>query len=340
MKVMLVKLSSLGDVVHTFPALTEAMRFVPELRVDWLIEDAYVPIARLHPAVGEVVPVHWRAARRSLGGAATELRRLWGELRTRRYDLVLDAQGLIKSALPSAVVPARRRVGLSAQSVRERAAAALYRERIHVPREKHAIERVRSLFAAAFGYSLAPVWTYGIEATPASRTDQVVLLHGTTWANKAWPESSWTELARRAIAEGLAVTLPWGSADEQSRAMRIAERAPGTTVAPALALDALAALLRSARGVVSVDSGLGHLAAAVGAPVVGLYGPTDPARTGLRGARVVSLASNFPCAPCLERRCVYRGPVVVDGGEAIAPPCFSRLPPARVWAALHKLALS
>jgi len=337
MKVLLVKLSSLGDVVHTFPALTDAKRLVPDLRVDWLIEDAFVPVARLHPAVGETVSVRWRIARRSVRGAVAELRRLSGELRARRYDLVLDAQGLFKSALPAAIVPTSRRVGLSASSARERIAAALYRERIDVPHGEHAIERVRRLFAGAFGYALDPTWTYGLPASAPSKRDQVMLLHGTSWANKAWPEAWWAEIARRAVAEGCTVSLPWGSAEEQSRALRIAALAPGATVAPALAPEALAALLQQARGVVAVDSGLGHLAAAMGAPVIGLYGPTDPARTGLRGARVVNLGSDFPCAPCLARRCVYRGPAVVQSDETIVPPCFSRLPPARVWDELCKL---
>src|SRR5262245_41333908 len=335
MKALLVKLSLLGDVVHTFPALSDAVTHVPGLELDWLIEEAFAPIARLHPAVGEVLPVYWRASRRSFRGATTELKRLHEALASRSYDVVLDAQGLIKSALPTRFATARRRIGFSSNAARERLAAFAYRERIDVPRDAHAIERLRALFAAAFGYEPGVEWQYGLRhLAPATRAG-FVFLHGTSWHNKQWPERWWGTLARTVLAAGQGVLLPWGSAAEQSRAMRIAQEAPGASIAPALSLEALAQTIAGARGVVSVDSGLGHLAAGLGVPVVGLFGPTDTRRTGLRGPRTANLASDFPCAPCLQRRCVYRGPAVVRDGAAVTPPCFASIAPERVWAALQ-----
>jgi heptosyltransferase-1 len=341
MKALLVKLSSLGDVVHTFPALSDAASHVPGLEVDWLVEEAFAPIARLHPAVSSVLPVYWRSARHSFRSATSELRRLRDELSSRSYDLVLDAQGLIKSALPTRFAIANRRIGFTSHAARERVAALAYRERVDVPRDVHAIDRLRALFAAAFAYTPTTESRYGLPdlAGPEQRSG-IALLHGTSWDNKQWPERWWAALARTALAAGHSVLLPWGSAAEQSRALRIAALAPDALVAPALTLDALAKAIAASRGVVAVDSGLGHLAAALGVPVVGLFGPTDPRLTGLRGPHTANLASDFPCAPCLQRRCVYRGPAVARDGAAVTPPCFAYVAPERVWAALQGLALS
>jgi heptosyltransferase-1 len=334
MNLLLVKLSSLGDVVHTFPAITDAAAHVPGLKLHWLVEEAFVPIVAMHPAVAEAIPVRWRAARRTPSGAWREIVALTRTLRARRYDVVLDAQGLIKSAIPALLARAPRRVGLSAVSAREPFATLAYHERVDVPRETHAIDRLRRLFADALGYETGSDWSYGLK-DPPSASRSVWLLHGSTWPDKLWPERFWAELARDLLEGGDAVMLPWGNDEERARAGRIAAQAQGAIVAPALNLDALAAALRSARAVVAVDSGLGHLAAALGVPVVGLFGPTDAARTGLRGARVVNLTANFPCAPCIERRCGYRGPPVIANGLAVVPPCFSSLLPAGVRSALH-----
>jgi len=339
-KLLLVKMSSLGDVVHTLPAVSDAVAHVPELELDWVVEEAYLPIVAAHPGVAKPIPIAWRRWRSALGTHRPELRRFWRELRTRRYDLVLDAQGLVKSAVVAAFARGSRSAGFDHRSAREPIASVAYRRPIAVPREQHAVDRLRALFGQALGYPAprgAP--RFGLERSKSAGTGPVVFLHGTTWRDKVWPEPFWRELAASAGAAGLRLLIPWGSLEERARAERIAEGGAGAgcEVAPALDLAELMRLLADARAVVSVDSGLGHLAAALGTPVVGLFGPTDVRLTGLRGAIVSNLAADFPCAPCLARECAYRGAPVSRGTFEVWPPCFARLPPERVWAELVRV---
>lgn len=334
MRVLLVKLSSLGDVVHALPALTDAARAHAGLEVHWVVEEGYQAIPALHPAVTRVIPVAIRRWRRQLIGAAGEIRASIRQLRMSSYDRIVDSQGLIKSAIVARIGRGPR-VGFDRCSVREPLAAWAYQDGIAVPRRQHAIDRQRALFAGALAYA-PPTGAidYGIRRDQ-SNASGLVLAHGTTWDNKRWPEHFWADVARRALRAGERVTLPWGDRDEQARARRIAALAPGVDVADRLDLRGIIALLGSSAAIVSVDSGIGHLAAALGVPTLALYGPTDAQLTGCRGAAAVNLSSDFECAPCLQRRCGYRGaPIVVDA-QRIEPPCFSRITPDVVWQRLR-----
>ena len=333
MRLLLVKLSSLGDVVHALPAVTDAARALPGLEVHWVVEEGYQAIPALHGAVTKVIPVairrwrgHWRGAGREIGDFVRDIR-------TETYDVVLDSQGLIKSAVVARFGRGRH-VGFDAASARERVASLGYRCGIAVERQQHAIDRQRALFAGALGYPMpTDAIDYGLRV---QRNDAsgLVLAHGTTWTNKRWPERFWAELAIRALSRGERVTLPWGNPDEEARARRIAALAPGAEVAARLDLRGMIELLASAATVVSADSGIGHLASALGVRTLALYGPTDAGLTGCRGASVTNLSAQFACAPCLERRCGYRGaPVFVDALR-IEPPCFSTITPERVWRTL------
>jgi heptosyltransferase-1 len=335
MKLLLVKTSSLGDLVHTFPALTDAHRHRPDLIIDWVVEEAFVPIAGLHPAVRHVKPVALRRWRRRPAGAVDEFRRFAKALRAETYDLVLDAQGLLKSAGVARLAHGPR-VGFDRHSAREPLAAMLYQRRIAVPNGAHAIDRVRQLFAAALGYAQpAGPPRFGLRSAPAPDSP-LLFLHGSSWVNKQWPEAFWMALAQRAAKAGHRVLLPWGDADECARAHRIAQ-AGNAEVAPALMLDELIRVMAAAAGAVAVDSGLGHLAAAFGLPTVALFGPTDPARTGCMGDAVVNLAASLQCAPCRRRRCTYQGPALLHDGVQVSPPCFAALDPERVWRAYQAL---
>lgn len=334
MRVLVVKTSSLGDVVHTLPALTDARRANPRLQFDWLVEESFAPIPAWHHAVIQVIPVALRRWRKA--PLSRDTRAQWHEFRHRitaaEYDLVIDAQGLLKSAWLAAFAHGKRH-GMDRNSAREGLAALSYHVTHPVAKGQHAIDRVRQLFADALGYPLpmqAP--DYGIfsgDGQPARR--QLVFLHGTSWPSKLWPEAHWQEMISLATKAGYHVILPWGNDVELQRARRLVATADGGEVAPRMDLNDMAGLLTQSAGVVATDTGLGHLAAAFSVPAVSLYGATDARLTGTRGGYQAQLQARFDCAPCLHRQCRYRGPASVQ------PPCYGDLPAQRVWQQLQQL---
>lgn len=330
MRVLLVKMSSLGDVVHALPAVTDAA--AQGVRFDWVVEEAFAAIPGWHPAVEHVLPIAWRRWRRHLLAERAPLAAFARSLRERDYDLILDAQGLLKSAAITALARAPVRAGFGFTAAREPAAAFAYGRRVSVPKGGHAVDRLRQLFAAVFGYP-GPVSppAFGLHLEPEARaTRRCLLLHGTTWASKHWPETLWRALAADLAAAGWSVEIPWGNAQERSRAERVAAGVPGAHVLDALTLTGLARRIAGAGLVIGVDSGLSHLAGALGVPTVVVYGSTSAMRTGVRGPRVSSLQSDLHCAPCLARDCRYRGEPLHWRGEAVSPPCYALLPPERV----------
>lgn len=326
MRVLLIKTSSLGDVVHTLPALTDAQQAIPGIRFDWVVEEGFAEIPAWHPAVEQVIPVAIRRWRKNLWQTFKngEWKRFKQRLKQRQYDLVIDAQGLLKSAWLTRYVQGPV-AGLDRDSAREPLASKFYDRCYAVPREQHAVERTRQLFAQALGYKV-PVSTgrYGLALAQASDVESVpyvVFLHGTTWASKHWPEPQWRALAEQLSAAGWAVRLPWGNEAEKARAERIAYDLPNVQVLPRLNLAGVAQVLAGARVCVAVDTGLGHLAAALDVPCVSLYGPTLPGRVGAYGASQVHL-----CAT---------GPLAGKGDRQAA--CFDGLDAATVWPALQSL---
>ncbi|MBI2379937.1 MAG: lipopolysaccharide heptosyltransferase I [Gammaproteobacteria bacterium] len=337
MRVLIIKTSSLGDVIHTLPALSDAARAIPGIRFDWVVEESFAEIPAWHPAVATVIPVAIRRWRKHLLSLRRDpvYRRFVAVLAESPYDAVIDAQGLLKSAWIGFKARGPRH-GLDADSAREPLASWCYQYKHRVPRGQHAVERVRQLFAQALGYALPDTPAdYGLDGARLFETEvaprRLMFLHGTTWVTKHWPESYWRELARLATAAGYTVRLPWGSAEEEARARRIAGLSPAIEVLPKLNLRGVARELASCQAAVAVDTGLGHLAAALAVPTVSLYGPTNPALTRAYGPGQVHLAAEFQCAPCLRKQCTY------TGASEVQPACFGRLPPERVWQALEAL---
>ncbi|MDI4666159.1 lipopolysaccharide heptosyltransferase I [Xanthobacter autotrophicus] len=333
MKVLVVKLSSLGDVVHTFPALTDAMAAHPGLELDWAVEEAFAPVARLHPAVRNtiVVPLR-RMLRKPLKALRSgELAHIRAALGAGRYDVVIDAQGLMKSAVVASLAQGTRH-GFDRASAREGLAALIYHRRHHMPEVEHMAVRIRKLFAAALGYSLdgRPA-DAGLAPAPQAGMAYLVFLHGTTWPTKTWTRAGWRALAEHAGAAGLDIRLFAHGEVERARAEAIAEGLPNVHLLPPQTLETLAPVIAGAAGVVSADTGLGHLAAAYGVPTVGLYGPTDPRLTGLFGPRAVELKATRDCAPCEKARCRI-APQVTEG-----PPCLADISAAEVWRTLVAL---
>ncbi|SET90923.1 lipopolysaccharide heptosyltransferase I [Pseudomonas graminis] len=350
MRVLLIKTSSLGDVIHTLPALTDAMNALPGIQFDWVVEEGFAEIPTWHPAVANVIPVAIRRWRKNLWQTVKngEWRRFKQRLRDTRYDLVIDAQGLLKSAWLTRYVKAPV-AGLDKTSAREPMAARFYDRPYAVARGQHAVERLRQLFAQALGYQVpAGLGDYGLDRsrllTATNDAPFVLFLHGTTWDTKHWPELYWRQLAERMIGQGLEVRLPWGNPAEKARAERIAVGLDNAVVLPKLNLAGVARVLASAQGCVAVDTGLGHLAAALDVPTLSLFGPTNPGLTGAYGRSQVHLAAEYPaCAPCLQKKCTYR-PTPEDQRQVDTerewPMCFTRLNPERVANHLGALLLA
>ncbi len=287
-RMLIVKTSSLGDVIHNLPILADIRTHHPDMRFDWLVEEAFADIPALHPAVDAVIPVAIRRWRHSLFAAATwrELAAFRERLRRQNYDLVLDTQGLLKSALLALGAHGTRH-GQDRASAREPLAALCYQKHHHVPRNQHAVARNRMLAARALGYPLpAGAPDYGIEAPGAAPPcvppqAYVVGLHATSRASKLWPAPHWIALGRLLAARGLALLLPWGSEAERQGAQIVAAAVPQAAVLPRLRLAELATVLAGARAAVGVDTGLVHLAAALALPTVAIYTDTDPQLTGV-----------------------------------------------------------
>jgi heptosyltransferase-1 len=236
----------------------------------------------MHPAVRRVIPVAVRRWRAALLRAPTwaEMAAWRRRLRAERYDAVIDTQSLLKSALMSALARGRRH-GLDRASARELLAPMFYDVRHAVPRGQHAVERNRQLAAQALGYAVSDSLEYGLRIPGTAKSAAAVLLTMTSRDDKLWPEERWIALAR---GLGRPTLLPWGSDPERERAERIATAAGGTALPRRLGIDELAGLFAGASAVVGLDSGLTHLAAALGVPTVGIYCGSDPALTGIYGA--------------------------------------------------------
>jgi heptosyltransferase I len=332
-RILLIKTSSMGDIIHTLPALTDAGRVFPHLRFDWVVEEAFQQIPAWHPQVERVIPVALRRWRKHpfASSTRTEWRQFKQALNETAYDFILDAQGLLKSALLGYFARGTR-VGFDFKSAREPLAAFTYQHKFAVNRQQHAITRVRQLFSLALDYPMPDTSPdYGMTQPFLSLNETqpyLVFLHGTTWTSKQWPEIYWNWLMELATASGYHVKIASGDAKEFARAQRIAASHAQAEVLPRLEIAQMAKMLSQAAGVVAVDTGFAHLAAALNVPLVSLYGPTNGKLTGTLGACSQLISADFPCAPCLKRTCIYRGESTVQ------PACFESLTPEKVWRTL------
>lgn len=288
MRVLIVKTSSMGDVLHTLPSLTDAQQQFPGIQFDWVVEEGFAQIPGWHSAVDRVIPVairRWRKAWFS-GAIRAERKRFRDSLLAYQYDAVIDAQGLLKSA---ALVTRHARGikhGMDWKTAREPLASLFYDKRHHIPKPMHAVERTRELFAQSLGYrkpqaqgdyAIARHFLTG--ADPAA-APYAIFLHATTRDDKHWPEAHWRELISMLEGSGIHIKLPWGAPHEEARAKRLADGFSHVEVLPRMSLEGIARELAGAKYIISVDTGLSHLAAALDRPNITLYGPTDPGLIG------------------------------------------------------------
>lgn len=322
-RILLVKTTSLGDVIHCLPAVSDIAALYPGARLDWVVEEPYAGIVALHPGVTRVLPVAMRRWRKSLASRGT-----WSEIKAFRhllahegYDRVIDAQGLVKSALLARLAKGERH-GLDASSAREGIATRTYHHRHHVPWTLDAVARNRRLVGDALGYAVRGAPRYGISVA-AAQLDWLpprpycMLLTGTADGAKLWPGERWEALGRLAVEAGCFCLLPHGSPAEEARAGRIAATLGGqAALVPRMALTELAGVIAGAELVIGLDTGLTHLAGALDRPTVGIYCGSRPAETGVIAPRAVSVGdlAATPAAPA-----VWAAALALLGAPAAAP---------------------
>lgn len=304
MKVLLMKTSSMGDIIHTFPAITDLKKALPGIEIHWCVEEDFVNIAKLHPAVNLIIPVGLRRWRKNILKKASweQLKQLKQVLQAQRYDLVVDAQGLLKSAF-LAKLSGSPVHGYDRRSIREPLASFFYKRTYPVDRDQHAIVRLRKLFSQVFNYQFDSKVDYGL-SNHSPQSKHYIFFHGTTWQTKLWPKENWRELGKLLTAHEYPILLPWSNTEEFERAHYIASGNQLCMVLPKCGLDELVPRISQAKGVVAVDSGLGHLCAAMDVPLVSLYGRTSPKLVGSHGRTVRHIGTGgVNCGQCKRQEC-------------------------------------
>ena len=277
MKILVVKTSSMGDIIHTLPVTVDIRENLPDAEVHWLSEESFKEIPALSPVVSKVHVCAFRRWRKNVFSAQTfaEVRALRTALASERYDVVIDEQGLLRSAWPASWTRSSVH-GFSRDTVREPAAAFFYRHPHRIPEEVGAVKRYRLLAAETLGYEVpahAPAFRLSprAEALEVPEGPWVALAVNASRDEKLWPEDHWVDLGRSLLDEGRRSVFFWGNDKERERVERLARFIPDSVVAPRARLDRVAATLVKAEALVGVDTGLSHLAAALGLPTVGLY---------------------------------------------------------------------
>ena len=301
MRILIVKMSSMGDVVHAQPMATDLRRAFPDARIEWVAEKPFAAICRLNPVIDRVIPIAWRRWRRSLFSRAVraEMLAFHQEVTNAPYDLVVDCQGLVKSAVVSRMAPAALRVGPAWAFAREPLASLAYDRKAIVPRDWHVVRRNRAVGAAAGAYPIDGPATFGLEV-PALDVDEAawlprrgyaLLVTGASRDDKLWPEAHWVRTAQRLQAAGLALVWFWGSDAERARAERLSrlstQAAAGAStpgvVPPFLTVHDAARTIAGADVVVGLDTGFTHLAGALGRPTIGIFCDFDSVQCAVTG---------------------------------------------------------
>lgn len=300
LQILLVKTSSMGDVIHNLPVITDILAHHPDAQFDWMVEEGFAEIPRLHPQVRDIIPVAVRRWRKSIFSRNTwrEIGALKTRLKNTHYDAVIDTQGLFKSAIMAKFAQGKIH-GMDYDSAREPLASLLYSHKYPVARNQHAVQRNRVLAALALNYPVPhslPDYGLGNLSSPQNNLmlprHYVVFLHGTSRDSKLWPVSHWVTLAEKLKQFNLQVLLPWSNTSEESRAKEIAAQSSNVQVLPKLKLTALAGILAGSKLNIGVDTGLMHLSTALSKPSIAIYTDTNPEFTGVMPS-IENLAINI-----------------------------------------------
>ncbi|KQV53797.1 MULTISPECIES: lipopolysaccharide heptosyltransferase I [unclassified Duganella] len=301
MNILLVRVSSLGDVLHNMPIVADIKRHFPDANIDWVVEEGYVSLVRLNPMVRHILPWGLRRWRKSLGKKETraEIGAFFRQLREVQYDYVFDTQGLLKTGVIMGAARGRNKVGLangSEGSGYEGISRIFHSRSIPLDPRTHAVARGRLVVGAALGFKVDYPADFGLPEVPAGEArpywmgdePYAVFFHGTARDAKKWAPANWTELGR-ALAP-MPVLLPWGSDKEKAEAQALAAGIPNARVLPKLQMADAVMLARRAALAVGVDTGLTHIAAAFSRPVVEIYADSPRWKTeGNWSPRIINL---------------------------------------------------
>lgn len=343
MKILLIKMSSMGDIFHTFPAITDLKAHHPEIEIDWVVEDGFKEIVDWHPAINRVIPIHLRQWVKKRNRKSWQEFKTWrNSLHLEKYDVVVDAQGLLKSAFIAKIANATSIHGYDKKSTRENIASYFYQKKYNVNKDQHAVERTRQLLAKIFNYTPTPILNFGINQNFAhvqKYSQNLIFIIGTSWITKLWSAQHWQKLTALAIEQGYEVEIMWGSPEEQAIADSIIAACPtATRPQHRLSITTIAEKLVAAAGVVGLDTGFSHLAGALETPTIALYGATSPVKVGLIGTHTSNLQIEqlLHCMPCHKRHCKW-----LDNGSTETSPCMSGIQPEQVWKKLtEKIAIA
>ena len=288
-KVLITKLASMGDLIHLLPALTDAKRAYPEITFDWLVDKKFYEIATWHPAVDKVILTDHRTWRSNLTAKKTrqEVLAVIRELKKTKYDLIIDAQGNIKSAILSLFAKGSI-AGFNGNSIPEWGAHFLYKKKAPASKKLHAIERLKALISFSLDYKPPSSISYDLNEEKLKKPtiplpkEFLLFVPIASHASKLLKEQTWISLLEKAKELNLAILIPSGSKEETARAQRLAIREDIIPL-PRLSLSEIGYIVKQAKFVVSLDTGISHIAAALGTPSITIYGPTDPKITGTIG---------------------------------------------------------
>jgi heptosyltransferase-1 len=338
-RVLVIKLSSMGDLMHALPALTDACSIWPEMTFDWVVDESFTEVPAWHPAVKNIFPSAHRRWKNDFWRSFSdgEFSRFYRDLNRNDYDVVIDAQSNIKSSFISLLKNGPVH-GMDKASVAEQPAFLAYKHRHFIIKEQHAVQRQRQLFANALGYKVPETdIDYGLKSSAFDsadiqiKTPYLFFVHNASWTTKLWPEEYWHDLIRMAAEEGYQVVLPGGNKTELNRASAFAETHTNAIALPKLDLSTLGGLIKNSAGAFCCDTGLAHLAAMIGIPAVTMYGPTSKKLIGTSGVNQEHLVSNsdtFTCSPCYKRQCNFHEK------NSVMSACMQAFNPESAWALL------
>ena len=338
MRILLVKMSSMGDIFHTFPAISDIKKKFPDAEIDWVVEDSFKEIVAWHPGVNKVIPVQLRLWAKERNKKHWQNFKRWRQaLRTQNYDYIIDAQGLLKSAAIAKCAKGQGVDGYDKHSAREPITHWFYKRRHSIDKDQHAVQRTRQLVGKALGYTPAKKLNFGINQNFTHIEEnprKLVFIIGTSWVTKLWSTTEWQALGKIAIDAGYSIEIIWGSQEEQTIADNIISTCPqATRPEQRLSITRIAEKLVEAVGVVGLDTGFSHLAGALETPTIALYGATSPVKVGLIGehTRNLQLQEPLDCMPCHKRHCKW-----LPENSHETPQCMSGIKAEAVWQALQE----